>query len=228
PVGDGKTPPVWMPTAERADRERWNDWGIGLLLQGDLKGAEYAFTQVTRAEPAYADGWLNVARALIQEGQTDAAKPFIARALELDPSLGRTYFFKAMIEKTDGDYAAALKSLEVVVQKFPRDRVALNQLARVLFLQREYAKCIATLDRVAKVDPEDVQMHYTAMLAYRGLGREDDAKREAQLFQRFKAEESAQSITGPRRLLKPEENNERQQIHEHESVALDNRPAPKL
>ena len=36
---------------------------------------------------------------------------------------------------------------------------------------------------------------------------------------RFKAEESAQAITGPRRLLKPEENNERQQIHEHAGPA---------
>jgi tetratricopeptide (TPR) repeat protein len=220
PVGDGKTPPAWTPIAEKVDRERWNDWGIGLLLQGDLKGAQYAFTQVTKAEPGYADGWLNVARALIQEGETDAAKPYVARALELDPSLGRTYFFKAMIEKTDGDYAAAVTSLEVVLQKYPRDRVALNQLARVLFLQRNYAKAVAALDRVAAVDPEDVQMHYTAMLAYRGLGRDADAAREEQLFLRFKAEESAQSITGGRRLLKPEENNERQQIHEHDSVEI--------
>ena len=45
----------------KQDRERWNDWGIGLLLQGDLKGAEYAFRRVTEAEPDYADGWLNVA-----------------------------------------------------------------------------------------------------------------------------------------------------------------------
>ena len=73
----------------KQDRERWNDWGIGLLLQGDLKGAEYAFKKVTEAEPGYADGWLNVARALIQEGETDAAKPFIEKALAINPKLGR-------------------------------------------------------------------------------------------------------------------------------------------
>ena len=77
-VGDGTTATEWLTVADRPARERWNDWGIGLLLQGDLKGAEFAFTQVTRAEPDYADGWLNVARALIQEGETDAARPFIA------------------------------------------------------------------------------------------------------------------------------------------------------
>src|SRR5207247_9019450 len=98
--------PAWHPIVEHADRERWNDWGIGLLLQGDLKGAEYAFQQVTRAEPEYADGWLNVARALVAEGEVDAAKPFIDRALAADSSLGRIYFFRAMIEKAQGDYPA--------------------------------------------------------------------------------------------------------------------------
>jgi tetratricopeptide (TPR) repeat protein len=219
-LGDGKTPTKWEPLILKADRERWNDWGIGMLLQGDIKGAEYAFTKVTEAEPGYADGWLNVARALIQEGETDAAKPFIQKALDIDPALGRIYFFRAMVEKADGDYPAAIASLRRVLEQYPRDRVALNQLGRILFLSREYAESLRVLDQVAKVDPEDLQMHYTAMLAHRGLGNTEAAQREEKLFQRFKAEESAQAITGDRRLAKPEENNERQQIHEHESIPL--------
>src|SRR5258708_4483393 len=83
----------WQPVVQKKDRERWNDWGIGLLLQGDLKGAEYAFKKVTEAEPGYADGWLNVARALIQEGETDAAKPYIQKALAIDAEMPRTHFF---------------------------------------------------------------------------------------------------------------------------------------
>ncbi len=165
PLGDADTPTVWTPVVEKKDRERWNDWGIGLLLQGDIKAAEYAFKQVTIAEPEYADGWLNVARALIQEGETDAAKPYIAEALKRDASLGRIHFFKAMIEKADGDYAAALASLKIVIEKYPRDRVALNQIARILFLERQYAEAITYLERVARIDPEDLQLHYTAMLA---------------------------------------------------------------
>ena len=52
------------------------------------------------------------------------------------------------------------------------------------------------------------------MLCY-VAGQVEQAKREQKLFERFKAEESAQSITGKRRLLSPEDNNERQQIHDH-------------
>ena len=40
------------------------------------------------------------------------------------------------------------------------------------------------------------------------------------LFRRFKADEASQSITAARRMISPEDNNERQAIHEHESVRL--------
>jgi len=210
--------PSWSPVARKEDRERWNDWGIGLLLQGDLKGAEYAFHKVTEAEPGYADGWLNVARALIQEGETDAAKPYIAKALQIAPQLGRTWFFKAAIQKADGDYDGALASLSRVRSQYPRDRVVLNQIARLLFLKRQYAPAIQALRAVNAVDPEDIQMHYTWMLAARGLGDTAAAEREQKLFLRFKAEESSQAITARLRALSPEDNNERQPIHDHESA----------
>jgi tetratricopeptide (TPR) repeat protein len=218
PVSDNA--PEWKSVTKTGTRERWNDWGIGLLLQGDLKGAEFAFRKATEAEPGYADAWLNVARALIQAGETDAAKPFIAQALKLNPSLGRIYYFRALIEKAHGRYDDALASLQRVESQYPRDRVTLNQIARILLLKRQYAKALELCWRVNDVDTEDVQMHYTAALCYRGLGEMENANREQKLFERFKADESAQAITARRRMLNPEDNNERQPIHSHESVPL--------
>jgi hypothetical protein len=66
-----------------------------------------------------------------------------------------------------------------------------------------------------RVDPEDLQAHYNLMLCYQGTGNSTLAAREQVLYTRFKADESAQAITGPYRLKSPEDNNERQQIHEH-------------
>jgi tetratricopeptide (TPR) repeat protein len=217
-VGPQET--AWRPVVSKEDRERWNDWGIGLLLQGDLKGAEYAFLRTTEAEPGYADGWLNVARALIREGEVERAKPYVEKALSIDPGLGRVHFFKAMIEKAEGSYDAALASLRTVEAKYPRDRVVLNQMARILFLKRQYREAVQVLERVCAIDPEDLQMHYTAMLCWRALGDPEKAAREAKLFRRFKADEASQAITAERRRISPEDNNERQPIHEHESVPL--------
>jgi tetratricopeptide (TPR) repeat protein len=104
--------------------------------------------------------------------------------------------------------------------QYPRDRVALNDLGRIYFLQRRYQDAVTTLKRVLAVDPEDLQANYNLMLCYNGLGNEKMAKEHETRYLRFKADESAQTITGPYRQLHPEDNNERQPIHEHVSVPL--------
>jgi tetratricopeptide (TPR) repeat protein len=214
PLGE----PQWNPVIRAQDSERWNDWGIGLLLQGDLKGAEYAFHRVTEAEPSYPDGYVNIARALIQEGETEAARPFLEKALQLSPKLARAEFFLATIQKTAGDYDGAFKSLAEARRQFPRDRVVVDQVGRILFLQRRYTEAVAAFKDTLTIDPEDLQAHYNLMLCYRGLGQNENAAREEKLFRRFKADESSQSLTEKPRFEHPEENNERQPIHDHDAL----------
>jgi tetratricopeptide (TPR) repeat protein len=218
-VGDREA--AWSPAVEAADYLRWNDYGIGLLLQGDIRGAQYAFERVTEARPDYADGWLNAARALLREGRPGDARVYIDRAMEIDDSLARVHFFKAMADKREGLYDDALESLRIAEAQYPKDRVVLNEIARIFFLRREYQVALDNLERVALIDPEDLQMHYTAMLCYRGLGNIESADREEALFQRFKVDEEAQVITGAARRQRPEDNNERQPVHAHVSVPLE-------
>jgi tetratricopeptide (TPR) repeat protein len=200
-------------------RERWNDYGIGLLLQGDIKNAEATFLKVTRMEPGYADGWVNVGRARVQEGNMTGAEEVLRQALTIDPELAKTHFFLATALKSLGQYDEAVTHLRTASAKYPRDRVVLNQLGRVLFLKRQFKDAIAEFDKVLAIDPEDLQAHYNLMLSYQGLGDNAQASRERTLYERFKADESAQSITGPYRQLHAEDNNERQQIHEHRLTA---------
>ena len=109
----------------------------------------------------------------------------------------------------------ALAHLRNAAERYPRDRVVRNQLGRVLFLQRRYPEAIAELEGVLAIDPEDLQAHYNLMLSWQGLGDAANASRAQTLYKRFKADESAQFSTGPYRQLHPEDNNERQSIHEH-------------
>jgi tetratricopeptide (TPR) repeat protein len=204
---------------DKSVRERWNDYGIGLLLQGDLKGAEAAFLRATRMEPGYADGWVNVARARIQEGNMSGAEEMLRQALRVDPGLAKTHFFLGTALKSLGRYDEAVTHLETAAAKYPRDRVVLNQLGRVRFLQRRFAEAVTAFKRVLAIDPEDLQAHYSLMLCYRGLGQHELAAQEENLYQRFKADESSQAITGPFRQLNADDNNERQSIHEHRTAA---------
>jgi cytochrome c-type biogenesis protein CcmH/NrfG len=208
---------------QAGDWERWNDYGIGLLLQGDLKGAQAAFESVTEIDPGNPDGWVNIGRAAVQEGNMDRARTVLEKALALSPDLARAHFFYAKVLRNDGRYDEAADHLRKVLAQYPRDRVALNDLGRILFLQRKYADAVNVLQSVLAVDPEDLQAHYNLMLCYKGLGDGKQAHEHEVRYLRFKADEAAQTITGPYRQLHPEDNNERQAIHEHVSVALPGR-----
>jgi len=211
----------------KVDWTRWNDYGIGLFLQGDLKAAGAAFEKITEADPWNPDGWTNIGRVLVQEGDTAGARKVLEKSLAIDPRLARTNFFYARALREDGDYDGAAAHLKTVLEQFPRDRVVHNELGRVLFLQKRYGDAVKEFEATLSIDPEDLQAHYNLMLCYNGLGDDAKAEEHKARYLRFKADESAQAITGPYRQAHPEDNNERQAIHEHVSVPLGSGPQIK-
>ncbi|HMD40315.1 MAG TPA: tetratricopeptide repeat protein [Candidatus Acidoferrum sp.] len=207
---------------------RWNDYGIGLFLQGDLKGAAAAFAKITEIDPQNPDGWVNIGRCLVQEGDTEGAKKVLDKALAISPRLARANFFYARVLRQEGNYDEAVQHLQIVLDQYPRDRVAIDELGRIQFLQKKYAEAVKTFQRTLAVDPEDLQANYNLMLCYNGLGNEKRANEHKERYLRFKADESAQAITGAYRQAHPEDNNERQSVHEHVSVPLENDKSKKV
>jgi tetratricopeptide (TPR) repeat protein len=204
------------------DWQRWNDYGIGLLAQGDSNGAEQAFEKITQVQPTNPDGWVNIGRAAVQEGDMERARVVLQKALAIAPDLARANFFYARVLRSEGKYDEAAQHLRKAAAQYPRDRVVRNELGRVLFLKRQYRDAIEQFNSALAVDPEDLQAHYNLMLCYRGLGDERQAHDHQVRYLRFKADEASQTITGRYRQLNPEDNNERQAIHEHVSVPLKN------
>jgi tetratricopeptide (TPR) repeat protein len=200
--------------------QRWNDYGIGLFLQGDLKAAQAAFQKITEMDPKNPDGWVNIGRAAVQEGDMERAREVLKRALEINPKLARANFFYAKVLRNDGDYDGATEHLRTVLAQYPRDRVALNDLGRILFLKRQYADAIQQLQAVLAIDPEDLQANYNLMLCYNGLGNATRSHDYETRYLRFKNDEASQALTGPYRLLNADDNKERQAIHAHVSVPL--------
>jgi len=52
------------------------------------------------------DGWTNIGRVLVQEGDTAGARKVLEKSLAIDPRLARTNFFYARALKEDGEYEA--------------------------------------------------------------------------------------------------------------------------
>jgi len=210
--------PAPKTIVEKAEWQRWNDYGIGLFLQGDFKGAAAAWEKVTEADATNPDGWVNLGRVAVQEGDMERARTVLDKALAINPKLARGNYFYARVLRSDGDYDGAAARLKMVAEQYPKDRVVRNDLGRTYFLSRKYPEAIEQLKLAIAVDPEDLQANYNLMLCYKGMGDAAKAAEYEKLYLRFKADESAQVITGPYRQMHPEDNNERQLIHEHGSA----------
>ncbi len=227
PVGDGPAPPAVsganVAAASRANSDpswlRWNDYGIGLFLQGDLKGAEAAWTKTAELAPDKPDGPLNRARALIQEGNLADAETALNEAERRRPGWAKTAFFRATLEKEQGQLDAALADMARVNERFPKDRVCWNQTARLLFLLGRYDDALRAIEKVYAIDPEDLTAHYTAMLCFKALGRKRDGAIEERWYRYHKDDETAAALMAAYRRDHPFANRESLPIHVHAEAA---------
>jgi tetratricopeptide (TPR) repeat protein len=163
---------------------------------------------------------VNIGRVRLQEGNLAGANVVLQKALALSPNLARTHYFLGRVLRQQGDYAGAIAQFRLVIAQYPYDRVVRNDLGRVYFLERRYALAHDQFLHAIAVDPEDLEANYNLMLCYTGLGNDKMSAAYEERYMRFKADEAAQTLTGPYRAKHPFDNLERQPIHEHDSVPL--------
>src|SRR5262249_34161986 len=206
PKPRGNTDALWL---------RWNDYGIGLFLQGDFKGAAHAWTKVADLAPDKPDGPLNRARVEIAEGRLADASESLAEAERRRPGWPKIAFFRATVEKDEARLDDAARDLQYVLAKFPLDRVAWNNLGSVLWLAARYPAAIQAYEKTLAIDPEDVSAHYNLMRIYRAMGNSEKATIQEAAYRKHKDDETARSVAAEYRLREPWDNRESMPIHVH-------------
>lgn len=209
---DAVTFPISPKTAIRAITspiprwQRWNDYGIGLLLEGDsaadrgeLRQAAEAFAEVERL--GRADGPLNLARVYLKEGSTDEAADALARAAKLDPPPPRwtLEWLSGLVEEQNGELDRAILDFRAIVEDrydelerrgldFSKDYVVLNALGMALFERSKAQKpasaeqrallhdAAGRFEQTLAIDSENLTAHYVLAMIYQSLG---DAARSA-------------------------------------------------
>ena len=212
PVGAAQAESADIPSA---DWIRFNDYGIGLLLQGDTRGAARTFARVAELAPKRLDGCRNLARTALQDGDLDAAFKHLSRCEELVGGDAQTAWVWAVMRQEEGSYAESASAYRYVLNHFPEDRRAWRNLGRVLYLDSRFEEALEALEQAVQIDPEDRVVHYHRMLALRALGREDEAKVAEAAYQYFQIDESAQEVTRAYRLKHAHDNREVLKIHVH-------------
>ncbi|HZV12506.1 MAG TPA: tetratricopeptide repeat protein, partial [Candidatus Kapabacteria bacterium] len=202
--------------AKPADRDRFNDYGIGSFFEGDEKDASWAWKRTTVLDPTYADGYINLARIDMQEGYLDQMASDLANAEHAQPGYYKIKFFRGSLDKLEGKYPEALAELQQLSNDYPRDRETLDLIGRIYYLQNEYTTAIQWYQKELDIDPEDKTPYYNMMLCYRAMGDKDKAAQNEAAWRTYKDDEFQNEVTQKYRQGHSAANNEAQPIHYHE------------
>ncbi|HZT42924.1 MAG TPA: tetratricopeptide repeat protein [Chthonomonadaceae bacterium] len=217
------------PGEAMKDRIRWNDYGIGLLLQGDFLHATNAFEHVTQLSPQWPEGYVNIGRVRQAERDSIAAaaafqKAFALYAAHPTPMTpyqkARTQFFYAQTLFDEGELPESLATLNEVMHVFPDDKNVRDLAGSILFRLGRYDEAIEQLKHTLSIDPEDVAAHYNLMKCYRAGGNQQQAAIYEALYKRFKVDETTTNLTGPYLRKHPADNLLSQPIHEHGNAVI--------
>jgi tetratricopeptide (TPR) repeat protein len=175
-------PDTWM---------RFNDYAIGLLLDGDTVGARRAFEKVRQIDPKRRDGWVNLARVALADGNVEKAIEWLRETEKVAPGHAMTAYVWGQALHRAGEYGRAANAFRRTLEEFPQDRDTLSRLAIAQRLDKDYQGCLETLDKVLAIDPEDRIAHYHRMLALRSLGDHERAAIAEKAYEKYSIDESA-------------------------------------
>ena len=89
-------------------------------MNGDATSAEPAFRKALEQDPNDFDANLYLGSILYKHRQMEEAKPYLDRALQLQPNSPTARYEMAMWESTSGKYDDAAKDLEALVKSDPK------------------------------------------------------------------------------------------------------------
>lgn len=144
-------PTLLNPPSTIPEWQRWNDYGIGLLLEGDRGSEKGELIQAAAAFEAVerlgrADGAVNLARVYFKEGRLDEAVAALQRALKFDPPAPRwvVAWFTGLVNKQNGYLDKAISEFQSILNDrypelqtrgfdFGKDYDVINELGQTLF-----------------------------------------------------------------------------------------------
>ncbi len=98
---------------------------------------------------------------------------------EIDPQAGGD-------RRAKGKYRAVLQGYTKAVELQTADADAKLGLAKTLIEMNQSDKALPLLEQTVQQEPTNATAHYRLATLYRKLGRADDARRETELYKKFK------------------------------------------
>jgi tetratricopeptide (TPR) repeat protein len=134
----------------------------------------------------------------------EAEKEYRA-AVQENPQDEKAIWALAEIAETKGDTQQAYDDYSKAVALQPGDANAKLGLAKLLIQMDQLDKALALLEASAQLEPTNATVHYRLATLYRKMGRVDDARREVELYQKFKGMKDKLRAVYKEMLIQPDE-----------------------
>lgn len=138
--------------------------GNVLRAEGRLTDAVAAHRAALEQDPNYAGGWVNLALALEDKGDIDAALTAAWRASVLAPRDPEVCHALGHVELAAGRFEAAIQSFLTTLHANPRHGSALLNLAVALKEAGAMAAGTNALETLIALDPENADAHFNLAL----------------------------------------------------------------
>jgi tetratricopeptide (TPR) repeat protein len=143
--------------------------------------------EAVRRFPDFAKSWLGKAQQLARLGRYHEAGPLFAKAAELAPGEVEPLLGLGEAQQKDGEYQAALASYQRALEKDGDLTATLGAAKSLIFLNR-LAEARALLERSAKGNPNDSQLHFELSRVYARLGERQLAEEQTRIVQQLRAQ----------------------------------------
>jgi hypothetical protein len=202
--------------------QRWNDYGIGLLLEGNVGAEKGELIQATEAfeqveKLGHADGPVNLARVYFKEGRLDDTVAALQRAAKFNPPANRwtIAWFSGLADEQNGFLDRAITEfLSILEDRYPeldqrrfdfsKDYEVINELGQAYYERSKMERAnpeqrkkylnlaVETFRKTLVLDSENLTAHYTLSLIYAELGDEAKAAYHRQEHEKYLPDYNAQ------------------------------------
>lgn len=157
-----------------------------LEVQGKWDDAAAEYRKIIEINPMLPGIHARLGRALLSKPQPSPelvgeAKKNFEQELEIDPRNASAEFVLGELAKNDGDLSAAIVHYTKATRLDAGFAEAYLGLGSALVSSKRFSDAIVPLEKYEKLAPDSPTGHYQLALAYAGVGRRDDANREAAL-----------------------------------------------
>jgi len=154
------------------------EFGKSLIRRERYEEAASAMRIATAKMPDLSIAHYQLALALIKSNQWEAALPEVQAAVDHDPGSAQFHFYLAGIQTHLKHVPEASKEYEKALEIDPNHFQANLTYGHLLLLEGHPDAALPKLTKAVQVDPESAEAHGYLSVAYKRLGKLEDAERE--------------------------------------------------